>query len=146
MDVPQDCVICLNTINLHDGVITPCKHRYHSDCFFTWIFNHKTCPLCRTLLITNEMNEEEEDHLFMIRQRINVAYMNYDTICDSIREKKESLSHLRQLVTSKHNKIKKLDVDIAKTLEQFQIVLKNYNAFMLKTKRQRQRRRHRMLF
>ena len=38
MDNSFNCVICLKELNIKDGVLTPCKHRYHSECFFKWIY------------------------------------------------------------------------------------------------------------
>ena len=42
MDTSYNCVICLKDLNMNDGVLTPCGHRYHSDCFFKWIYKKKT--------------------------------------------------------------------------------------------------------
>ena len=58
MDSSFNCVICLKNLNMNDGVLTPCGHRYHSECFFKWIYKKKTCPLCREVLISPTEDEE----------------------------------------------------------------------------------------
>jgi hypothetical protein len=54
---PQDCAICLDSINAHTSNHTlPCNHTFHTDCF--QFHQHKclsasktvSCPLCRKKL------------------------------------------------------------------------------------------------
>ena len=45
MDNSYNCVICLKDLDMDNGVLTPCNHRYHSECFFKWILKKKNRKL-----------------------------------------------------------------------------------------------------
>ena len=77
MDNSFNCVICLKELNIKDGVLTPCKHRYHSECFFKWIYKKRTCPLCRTELIAPS---EDEEFLDELRRQIDWESSIYSTL------------------------------------------------------------------
>ena len=47
MESGDVCSICRNTIKIDESVITPCKHRFCSDCFFNWMKRKANCPVCR---------------------------------------------------------------------------------------------------
>lgn len=48
----DSCSICLDAYQEDDKVhrIDECNHLFHSQCLFTWLKTHKTCPLCRQLI------------------------------------------------------------------------------------------------
>jgi len=52
------CNICLEEIHSFNSYTTPCFHSFHYECIYKWfahnVRNHsnKTCPVCRTNLIT----------------------------------------------------------------------------------------------
>ena len=52
------CNICLEEIHFFNSYTTPCRHSFHHECIYNWfvhnVRNHsnKTCPVCRTNLIT----------------------------------------------------------------------------------------------
>ena len=51
MSLNKDCPICKNTINAHSNVVTPCNHKFCTECFFKWIKEGKSCPMCRKVFI-----------------------------------------------------------------------------------------------
>ncbi|CAL1390102.1 unnamed protein product [Linum trigynum] len=67
-ETAASCAVCLNQMNPEDEVreLRNCCHVFHGDCIHRWIdhevdddqeeegdeSNHRTCPLCRTPLLT----------------------------------------------------------------------------------------------
>lgn len=45
------CNICLEAFKTGDRICyTPCKHFFHKNCLYPWLFSNKTCPVCRTII------------------------------------------------------------------------------------------------
>jgi len=89
------------------GVLTPCQHRYHSECFFKWIFKNRSCPLCRKELIALP-NSEEHESLNELHRQIEWEGSLYNTLRSStdalgrdIHTKKEMLRELSSLIQLK---------------------------------------------
>lgn len=72
-DDNKECIICLEKFKLDEQICKlNCKHFFHIDCIELWINKKNDCPLCRTplnhenieedneeLLISNEMSEQQ---------------------------------------------------------------------------------------
>lgn len=43
-----ECAICYTELTAKTTVATPCNHLFCSGCFFKWLHESKTCPMCRT--------------------------------------------------------------------------------------------------
>lgn len=59
----QQCAICLSEFASGQEVreLPYCCHVFHKDCIDGWLHhNHKTCPLCRTSLVTEEIAMQEK--------------------------------------------------------------------------------------
>ena len=44
----KECQICLE--NFRKGckiLVLPCEHAFCASCIRKWLFNHRTCPVCR---------------------------------------------------------------------------------------------------
>lgn len=65
----EECSICFDSIDLHQPVITACKHMFGKDCIMEWINtrgpgnNKGSCPQCRAeltpeLLVELSLKEE----------------------------------------------------------------------------------------
>ena len=111
MDNSYNCVICLKNLDMNDGVLTPCNHRYHSECFFKWIFKKRTCPLCRKELIAKP-DIEERASLYELRRQIDwesslydTLRNNVDTLDNSVLTKKKELENLNSHVSSRQNQL-----------------------------------------
>jgi len=135
MDNSYNCVICLKDLDMDNGVLTPCNHRYHSECFFKWIFKKRTCPLCRKELIVKP-DVEERASLYELRRQIdwesslyNTLRNNVDTLDNHILTKKKELENLNSQVHSRQN--------------QLVTIIDRYKQF---TQRNQRRRRHGLLF
>lgn len=139
MDNSYNCVICLKDLDMDNGVLTPCNHRYHSECFFKWILKKRTCPLCRTELIARP-DIEERASLYELRRQIdwettlyNTLLNNADTLEKHILTKKKELGNLNLQVQSKEN--------------QLVTIVERYKGFMQSVQRNhRNRRRRGLLF
>jgi len=139
MDNSYNCVICLKDLDMDNGVLTPCNHRYHSECFFKWIFKKRTCPLCRKELIA-QPDIEERASLYELRRQIdwesslyNTLRNNVDTLDNHILTKKKELENLNSQVHSKQN--------------QLVTIIERYKGFMQSMQRNhRNRRRRGLLF
>ncbi|KAI1182983.1 SNF2 family N-terminal domain-containing protein [Nemania serpens] len=58
--ISEDCPICYDPIQIHDPVITACKHRFGRNCIVDALKRQKRCPMCR--------QELTEDNLLKPRQ------------------------------------------------------------------------------
>lgn len=41
------CGVCYDELTVTNAVSTPCNHQFCSNCFFKWLKESNTCPLCR---------------------------------------------------------------------------------------------------
>ncbi len=135
MDTSYNCVICLKDLNMNDGVLTPCGHRYHSDCFFKWIYKKKTCPLCRKDLIAPS---EDEDMLDEVRRQIDWESSIYATL-------RNNTTILERNIVEKRQFLKKLEEEVMLKRRQLRTIQEKYREFM-QTSQRRRRRRQGLLF
>ena len=82
------CNICFDTVAPTNVVNTACKHTFCSECFFEWMKNKYTCPCCRKLLITREMDQQ-------VALADNAATINLQE--ESISSNCEEIADLRRL-------------------------------------------------
>ncbi|TPX37822.1 hypothetical protein SeMB42_g06856 [Synchytrium endobioticum] len=46
---PRNCIICTTDFEVGEKIRTlSCDHQYHRNCIDNWLFEHTTCPLCRS--------------------------------------------------------------------------------------------------
>ncbi|CAK9156598.1 unnamed protein product [Ilex paraguariensis] len=60
IDPPESCAVCLCEFDGSDEIrrLTNCRHIFHQSCLDRWMDrDQKTCPLCRTPLIPEDMQE-----------------------------------------------------------------------------------------
>lgn len=137
MDNSFNCVICLKQLDMNDGVKTPCGHRYHSECFFKWIYNKRTCPLCRKELIAPS---EDEEFLEEMRRQIDWETSVYSTLRNNTRI-------LERKIAEKRYHLKKLEEEVMLKEQQLNKIINNYREFMkYKQQKRIRRRRHGLLF
>ncbi|KAI1817848.1 hypothetical protein GGS20DRAFT_531056 [Poronia punctata] len=55
--VSEECPICYDPIQIHDPVITACKHRFGKGCIVNAINRQKRCPMCRQELAAGDLLE-----------------------------------------------------------------------------------------
>ena len=130
MDSSFNCVICLKNLNMNDGVLTPCGHRYHSECFFKWIYKKKTCPLCREVLISPT---EDEEFLHEIRRQIEWETSIYSTL-------RNNTSSLERNIVVKTKFLKNLEEEVMLKKQQLKKITNQYKDFIQKSAVKRRRR------
>ena len=130
MDNSFNCVICLKELDIKDGVLTPCGHRYHSECFFKWIYKKRTCPLCRTELIAPS---EDEDFLDELRRQIDWESSFYSTL-------RNNTTILERRIVEKRQFLKKLQEEVMLKEQQLKNITERYRNFIKNKPRNRRRR------
>ncbi|CAA2986135.1 E3 ubiquitin-protein ligase RHA1B-like [Olea europaea var. sylvestris] len=66
-DQPDNCAVCLYEFNGDDEIrrLTNCRHIFHRSCLDRWMdHDQKTCPLCRTQFIPEDMQEAFNERLW----------------------------------------------------------------------------------
>ena len=53
----KKCTICLEEYkNNDDSIILPCIHIFHAECIKKWMKSHKTCPICKLKINSNNID------------------------------------------------------------------------------------------
>lgn len=58
VDPPETCAVCLSEFEENDEIrrLANCRHIFHRGCLDRWMgYDQRTCPLCRTAFIPDEM-------------------------------------------------------------------------------------------
>ncbi|KAJ7962430.1 E3 ubiquitin-protein ligase RHA1B [Quillaja saponaria] len=66
-DLPESCAVCLYEFEGGEEIrwLTNCKHIFHRDCLDRWMdHDQKTCPLCRTPFVPDDMLAEFNQRLW----------------------------------------------------------------------------------
>ncbi|CAL9007303.1 unnamed protein product [Prunus brigantina] len=66
-DRPENCAVCLYEFEVEEEIrcLTNCKHIFHRACLDRWMdHDQKTCPLCRTPFVPDEMSDEFNQRLW----------------------------------------------------------------------------------
>ncbi|KAF6157679.1 hypothetical protein GIB67_037252 [Kingdonia uniflora] len=66
-ETPESCAVCLYEFEGEDEIrqLTNCCHIFHKCCLDRWMdHDQKTCPLCRTPFIPDEMQEAFNERLW----------------------------------------------------------------------------------
>ncbi|WOG81262.1 hypothetical protein DCAR_0100407 [Daucus carota subsp. sativus] len=67
VDPPQTCAVCLNEFSGCEEIrrLPNCQHVYHRNCVDRWMdHEQKTCPLCRTPFISDDMQAAFNERLW----------------------------------------------------------------------------------
>ncbi|KAB2632769.1 E3 ubiquitin-protein ligase RHA1B-like [Pyrus ussuriensis x Pyrus communis] len=67
VDPPESCAVCLYEFEREDEIrrLTNCCHVFHKGCVDRWVgYDQKTCPLCRTPFISEDMQGDFNERLW----------------------------------------------------------------------------------
>ena len=138
MDISYNCAICLENFNMTNGVLTPCNHRYHSKCFFKWIYKKRSCPLCRRELIAKSNSEARAALNALLRQLewesalYTTVRNNTDVLERNIQEKKNELQ-------KKKDELRELESLTRLKEQRLASIINRYKQFVNSTQRRRRR-------
>ncbi|KAK4338448.1 hypothetical protein RND71_042935 [Anisodus tanguticus] len=68
VDPPESCAVCLYEFDSEDEIrrLMNCRHIFHRSCLDRWMdHDQKTCPLCRTTFIPDDMQESFNEKLWL---------------------------------------------------------------------------------
>ncbi|XP_057977880.1 brassinosteroid-responsive RING protein 1-like [Malania oleifera] len=66
-DPPESCAVCLYEFEGDEEIrrLTNCRHIFHRSCLDRWVdHDQRTCPLCRTPFIPDDMQETFNQRLW----------------------------------------------------------------------------------
>lgn len=66
-ELPENCAVCLYEFEGEQEIrwLRNCRHIFHRSCLDRWMdHDQKTCPLCRTPFVPDEMQEEFNQRLW----------------------------------------------------------------------------------
>lgn len=69
VDPPESCAVCLYEFEGRDEVrqLTNCRHIFHRSCLDRWMdHDQKTCPLCRSPFVSDELRESFNERLWAV--------------------------------------------------------------------------------
>jgi len=116
---------------MDNGVLTPCNHRYHSECFFKWILKKRTCPLCRKELIAQPYIEERTA-LYELRRQIDWESTLYNTL-------RNNTDTLERHLLIKKKELENLNLQVHSRQTQLVTIIDRYKQFVQKTQRRYRR-------
>lgn len=67
VDPPESCAVCLYEFEDDEEIrrLTNCRHIFHRCCLDRWMgYDQKTCPLCRTPFISDDMQDSFNERLW----------------------------------------------------------------------------------
>ncbi|XP_047967653.1 brassinosteroid-responsive RING protein 1-like [Salvia hispanica] len=82
LDPPESCAVCLYEFGGEDEIrqLANCRHIFHRSCVDRWMdHDQKTCPLCRTQFIPEDMQEAFNERLWLA-SGISDLYGDYSPI------------------------------------------------------------------
>jgi septal ring factor EnvC (AmiA/AmiB activator) len=136
MDISHNCSICYNDIPINKLVNTSCNHIFCNTCFFRWMYDNKTCPICRHQMIKDSTREERIE-LGQLRQLYEWEY-------EHLQELQTKIEGNENIITELSDNIKTLETQ-KKNLSDF-INRANYSLREREYQRNRNRGRRHGLF
>ena len=102
----MSCSVCYIVLNKNNIVNTPCKHTYCWECFFKWITNSPTCPMCRKNFVSENawyQNRDVEQDRNDLRELVNIYQRELITLSNEFKDINKSLKRsVIKLTNVKH--------------------------------------------
>ncbi|KAK8483786.1 hypothetical protein V6N13_021578 [Hibiscus sabdariffa] len=67
VDPPDNCAVCFYDFEGEDEIrrLVNCRHVFHRSCLDRWmVYDQRTCPLCRTIFVPDDMQETFNERLW----------------------------------------------------------------------------------
>ena len=101
----QSCSVCYIKLTIEITVSTPCNHLFCRDCFFKWLKESKTCPMCRLNYVDysnwdyESINIEKTTHEFnMFRSVIARTKDVLTEYCSKKQMLKRQISNMNSII------------------------------------------------
>jgi len=105
VETKHQCGICYEDLTVENSVATPCNHKFCRTCFFKWLHESKTCPMCRN----NYVEYSEWDYK---RPRGNELSHEFNLFRDIIGRSSDALSEQYEKKAKLEKEIKVNDIYI----------------------------------
>lgn len=79
---PESCAVCLYEFEAGEEIrwLANCKHIFHRSCLDRWMdHDQQTCPLCRTLFVPRDLQDEFNQRLWAA-SGITDYYSEYNSV------------------------------------------------------------------
>lgn len=87
---PEECVICLDPIELHSAYSFDCGHQLHVECFHRYFLynydyerNYISCPVCRQEVRMNMINDGDRNNRWIERVLFGMKVFTIFTLTTS---------------------------------------------------------------
>jgi len=114
-----ECAICYTELTAKTTVATPCNHLFCSDCFFKWLHESKTCPMCRTNYVEyskwdyERPFEDELTHEFKLFR--DIISRSSDALTERYKKKKrldDAINHNNIYIEQKRGSCSRMEKDL----------------------------------
>lgn len=115
----MSCCICLDDLTIDTVINTQCGHQFCKDCFWKWMKNKNTCPLCRKDILFNddELREQRNmqellDHRSSIVKQVEESYDVKDKLDNRIRILQKKSDNLEIRINSEKYPFRLMELQI----------------------------------
>lgn len=100
------CSVCYTALDKSNIVNTPCKHVYCWECFFKWVTNAPTCPMCRKNFVSENAwyeNRDVDQDRNDLRELVNIYQRELVSLSLEFKNVNKSLNcSILKLTKTKH--------------------------------------------
>ena len=115
----MSCCICSEDLTLDTVINTQCGHQFCKDCFWKWMKNKNTCPLCRKDILFNddELREQRHmqellDHRSSIVKQVEESYDTKEKLDNRIRRLRKERDNLEIRMNHEKNPFRLMELQI----------------------------------
>lgn len=115
----MSCCICSEGLTLDTVINTQCGHQFCKDCFWKWMKNKNTCPLCRKDILFNddELREQRHmqellDHRSSIVKQVEESYDIKDKLDNRIRRLQKKSDNLEIRINSEKYPFRLMELQV----------------------------------
>lgn len=114
-----ECAICYTELTAKTTVATPCDHLFCSKCFFKWLHESKTCPMCRKNYVEytkwdyERPFEDDLTHEFKLFR--DIISRSSDALTERYKKKKrldDAINHNNIYIEQKRETCSRMDKDL----------------------------------
>ena len=115
----MSCCICSDDLTLDTVINTQCGHQFCKDCFWKWMKNKNTCPLCRKDILFNDNELQEQrhmqellDHRSSIVKQVEESYDTKENLDNRIRRLRKERDNLEIRMNYEKNPFRLMELQM----------------------------------